>query len=159
MHFSIALFSTLSLLWIYLSQCNFLLWIPIENSNSLNHIHDLESKLLPLKMYIEFTLPLLYNYKGDFLTSICIFFCRDLLNDNIRPSLCTVFTMLTVVLCSCWYVHFLFFKGFLELHPYVFHGGMDFEISFKFRTDRLNGLLLFVYNKDGPDFLAVCKVT
>ncbi|XP_040491950.1 usherin [Ursus maritimus] len=45
--------------------------------------------------------------------------------------------------------------GFLELHPYVFHGGMDFEISFKFRTDRLNGLLLFVYNKDGPDFLAM----
>ncbi|XP_056671906.1 usherin-like isoform X2 [Monodelphis domestica] len=31
---------------------------------------------------------------------------------------------------------------------------MDFEISFKFRTDQMNGLLLFVYNKDGPDFLA-----
>ncbi|XP_041578632.1 usherin [Vulpes lagopus] len=45
--------------------------------------------------------------------------------------------------------------GFLELHPYIFHGGMDFEISFKFRTDQLNGLLLFVYNKDGPDFLAI----
>ncbi|XP_003419924.2 usherin [Loxodonta africana] len=46
-------------------------------------------------------------------------------------------------------------SGFLELHSYIFHGGMDFEISFKFRTDQLNGLLLFVYNKDGPDFLAV----
>ncbi|XP_002760562.4 usherin [Callithrix jacchus] len=45
--------------------------------------------------------------------------------------------------------------GFLELHPYVFHGGMNFEISLKFRTDQLNGLLLFVYNKDGPDFLAM----
>ncbi|XP_058131204.1 usherin [Dasypus novemcinctus] len=45
--------------------------------------------------------------------------------------------------------------GFLELHPYIFNGGMDFEISFKFRTDQLNGLLLFVYNKDGPDFLAM----
>ncbi|XP_058895005.1 usherin [Kogia breviceps] len=45
--------------------------------------------------------------------------------------------------------------GFLELYPYLFHGGMDFEISFKFRTDQLNGLLLFIYNKDGPDFLAM----
>ncbi|XP_069911419.1 usherin isoform X2 [Oryctolagus cuniculus] len=45
--------------------------------------------------------------------------------------------------------------GFLELNPNVFQGGMNFEISFKFRTDQLNGLLLFVYNKDGPDFLAM----
>nr|XP_031294235.1 usherin [Camelus dromedarius]XP_031294237.1 usherin [Camelus dromedarius] len=45
--------------------------------------------------------------------------------------------------------------GFLELYPYTFRGGMDFEISLKFRTDQLNGLLLFVYNKDGPDFLAM----
>ncbi|KAM5300669.1 usherin [Glossophaga mutica] len=45
--------------------------------------------------------------------------------------------------------------GFLELYPYMFHGGLDFEISFTFRTDQLNGLLLFIYNKDGPDFLAV----
>ncbi|KAI5940642.1 Usherin [Manis javanica] len=45
--------------------------------------------------------------------------------------------------------------GFLELAPYVFHAGMDFEISLTFRTDRLNGLLLFIYNKDGPDFLAM----
>uniref|UniRef100_A0A8D0R6P0 Usherin n=1 Tax=Sus scrofa TaxID=9823 RepID=A0A8D0R6P0_PIG len=50
--------------------------------------------------------------------------------------------------------HFLG-MGFLELYPYMFQGGMDFEISFKFRTDRLNGLLLFIYNKDGPDFLAM----
>ncbi|XP_054432559.1 LOW QUALITY PROTEIN: usherin [Pteronotus mesoamericanus] len=45
--------------------------------------------------------------------------------------------------------------GFLELYPDVFRGGLDFEISFTFRTDQLNGLLLFIYNKDGPDFLAV----
>ncbi|XP_003474286.2 usherin isoform X2 [Cavia porcellus] len=45
--------------------------------------------------------------------------------------------------------------GFLQLHPGVFRGGMDFEISLKFRTDQVNGLLLFIYNKDGPDFLAV----
>ncbi|XP_074120778.1 usherin [Sminthopsis crassicaudata] len=44
--------------------------------------------------------------------------------------------------------------GFLELYPHIFPGGMDFEITFKFRTDQMNGLLLFVYNKDGPDFLA-----
>ncbi|XP_004439711.1 PREDICTED: usherin [Ceratotherium simum simum] len=50
--------------------------------------------------------------------------------------------------------HFLG-TGFLELYPYMFHGGMDFEISLKFRTDQLNGLLLFTYNKDGPDFLAI----
>ncbi|XP_039386307.1 usherin [Mauremys reevesii] len=49
--------------------------------------------------------------------------------------------------------HFLG-KGFLELHSDIFHGGLDFEISFKFRTDQLNGLLLFVYNKEGPDYLA-----
>ncbi|XP_055581897.1 usherin [Falco cherrug] len=50
--------------------------------------------------------------------------------------------------------HFLG-KGFLELHSSVFSGGLEFEISFKFRTDQLNGLLLFVYNKDGPDYLAI----
>ncbi|KAJ7402273.1 hypothetical protein BTVI_87954 [Pitangus sulphuratus] len=50
--------------------------------------------------------------------------------------------------------HFLG-RGFLELHSGVFSGGMEFEISFKFRTDQLNGLLLFVYNKDGPDYLAI----
>lgn len=50
---------------------------------------------------------------------------------------------------------FTFFQGFLELHSGVFSGGLEFEISFKFRTDQLNGLLLFVYNEDGPDYLAV----
>ncbi|KAM6459617.1 usherin [Liasis olivaceus] len=49
--------------------------------------------------------------------------------------------------------HFLG-KGFLELHPNIFHGGMDFEISFMFKTDQFNGLLLFIYNKDGPDYIA-----
>ncbi|NXO10183.1 USH2A protein, partial [Oriolus oriolus] len=50
--------------------------------------------------------------------------------------------------------HFLG-RGFLELHSGVFNGGLEFEISFKFRTDQLNGLLLFVYNKDGPDYLVI----
>uniref|UniRef100_A0A8D0L665 Usherin n=1 Tax=Sphenodon punctatus TaxID=8508 RepID=A0A8D0L665_SPHPU len=49
--------------------------------------------------------------------------------------------------------HFLG-KGFLELPSNIFHGGLDFEISFKFRTDQLNGLLLFAYNREGPDYLA-----
>nr|XP_004672060.2 usherin [Jaculus jaculus] len=46
-------------------------------------------------------------------------------------------------------------SGFLELRPHVFHGETDFEISLKFRTDQLTGLLLFIYNKEGPDFLAM----
>ncbi|XP_036133319.1 usherin [Molossus molossus] len=46
-------------------------------------------------------------------------------------------------------------RGFLELDPRVFPGGLDLEISLTFRTDQLNGLLLFAYNQDGPDFLAV----
>ncbi|KYO43601.1 usherin isoform J [Alligator mississippiensis] len=49
--------------------------------------------------------------------------------------------------------HFLG-KGFLELQSDIFHGGLDFEISFQFRTNRMNGLLLFVYNTEGPDYLA-----
>ncbi|XP_039192169.1 usherin isoform X7 [Crotalus tigris] len=49
--------------------------------------------------------------------------------------------------------HFLG-KGFLELHSNIFHGGMDFEISFMFKTDQFSGLLLFIYNKDGPDYIA-----
>ncbi|XP_053139313.1 usherin [Hemicordylus capensis] len=49
--------------------------------------------------------------------------------------------------------HFLG-KGFLELHSNIFYGGLDVEISFIFKTDQLNGLLLFVYNKEGPDYLA-----
>ncbi|NXU70580.1 USH2A protein, partial [Oreotrochilus melanogaster] len=65
--------------------------------------------------------------------------------------------------CSIWEgcpvglsegAHFLG-KGFLELHSGVFSGGQEFEISFKFSTDQLNGLLLFAYNKDGPDYLAI----
>ncbi|KFO25414.1 Usherin [Fukomys damarensis] len=43
--------------------------------------------------------------------------------------------------------------GYLELHSDVFCGGMDFEISLKFRTDQANGLLLFIHNTDSPDFL------
>uniref|UniRef100_A0A8D2ISK6 Usherin n=1 Tax=Varanus komodoensis TaxID=61221 RepID=A0A8D2ISK6_VARKO len=49
--------------------------------------------------------------------------------------------------------HFLG-KGFLELHSDIFHDGLDIEISFTFKTDQLNGLLLFAYNKDGPDYIA-----
>ncbi|XP_062981457.1 usherin [Elgaria multicarinata webbii] len=50
--------------------------------------------------------------------------------------------------------HFLG-KGFLELHSNIFHGGPDIEISFLFKTDQLNGMLLFIYNKEGPDYIAV----
>lgn len=46
-------------------------------------------------------------------------------------------------------------SGFLELHSNTFHGGLNTEISFVFKTDQMNGLLLFVYNKEGPDYLAV----
>nr|XP_056708935.1 usherin [Euleptes europaea] len=51
-------------------------------------------------------------------------------------------------------VHFLG-KGFLELHSNLLLGGLDIEVSFTFKTDQLNGLLLFIYNKEGLDFLAV----
>ncbi|KAM4770863.1 usherin [Rhinophrynus dorsalis] len=47
--------------------------------------------------------------------------------------------------------HFLGF-GFLELYPAVFPGGPDFELSFMFKTDQLKGLLLFIYNTNGPDY-------
>jgi hypothetical protein len=46
-------------------------------------------------------------------------------------------------------------KGFLELPSDTFHAAKDFEISLKFQTDQLNGLLLFIHNTEGPDFLAV----
>ncbi|XP_048212729.1 usherin [Perognathus longimembris pacificus] len=46
-------------------------------------------------------------------------------------------------------------SGFLELHSNIFHGGIEFEISLKFRTDQLNGLLLFIYNEDGSDYMAM----
>ncbi|XP_060102758.1 usherin [Heteronotia binoei] len=51
-------------------------------------------------------------------------------------------------------VHFLG-KGFLELNSNLLLGGLDIEISFTFKTDHLHGLLLFIYNKEGLDFLAV----
>ncbi|EGV92554.1 Usherin [Cricetulus griseus] len=45
--------------------------------------------------------------------------------------------------------------GFLELPSDTFHAAKDFEISLKFQTNQLNGLLLFIHNKEGPDFLAM----
>ncbi|XP_052056319.1 usherin [Apodemus sylvaticus] len=45
--------------------------------------------------------------------------------------------------------------GFLELRSDTFHAAKDFEISLKFQTDQLNGLLLFIHNTEGPDFLAM----
>ncbi|XP_032771366.1 usherin [Rattus rattus] len=45
--------------------------------------------------------------------------------------------------------------GFLELHSDTFHAAKDFEISLKFQTDQLNGLLLFIHNTEGLDFLAM----
>ncbi|XP_030630773.1 LOW QUALITY PROTEIN: usherin [Chanos chanos] len=48
--------------------------------------------------------------------------------------------------------HFLG-QGFLKLKADVFSGGEEFEISFDFRTDQLNALLLFGYDTDGDDFL------
>ncbi|KAM4814939.1 usherin-like, partial [Thomomys bottae] len=50
--------------------------------------------------------------------------------------------------------HFLG-SGFLELHSNTFRGGTEFEISLNFRTDQFNGLLLFTYNKDGSDYMAM----
>ncbi|KAG8443757.1 hypothetical protein GDO86_009076, partial [Hymenochirus boettgeri] len=50
--------------------------------------------------------------------------------------------------------HFLGF-GFLELNPSVFLGGPDLELSFMFKTDQMKGLLLFIYNIDGPDYFIV----
>ncbi|XP_052593935.1 usherin [Peromyscus californicus insignis] len=45
--------------------------------------------------------------------------------------------------------------GFLELRSDTFQAAKDFEISLKFQTNQLNGLLLFIHNKEGPDFLAM----
>ncbi|GAB1285872.1 Usherin [Apodemus speciosus] len=45
--------------------------------------------------------------------------------------------------------------GFLELRSDTFHAAKDFEISLKFQTELLNGLLLFIHNTEGPDFLAM----
>lgn len=46
-------------------------------------------------------------------------------------------------------------SGFLKLEPTVFVGGDDFEISFEFKTDQLNSLLLFAYNTNGKDYIVV----
>uniref|UniRef100_A0A8C7Q6N4 Usher syndrome 2A (autosomal recessive, mild) n=1 Tax=Oncorhynchus mykiss TaxID=8022 RepID=A0A8C7Q6N4_ONCMY len=48
--------------------------------------------------------------------------------------------------------HFLG-QGFLELSPDVFSGGEDFDITFEFRTDQLNALLLFSYNTHTSDYI------
>ncbi|XP_069464673.1 usherin [Ambystoma mexicanum] len=48
--------------------------------------------------------------------------------------------------------HFLG-QGFLELDEHIFQGGMNFDISFDFRTDQLNGLLLLAYNSKGLDYI------
>lgn len=51
----------------------------------------------------------------------------------------------------------LSFSGYLEIDRNVFKGGEDFEISIEFRTDQLNSLLIFTYNKYTEDFMLVRK--
>ncbi|KAL0969312.1 hypothetical protein UPYG_G00225390 [Umbra pygmaea] len=48
--------------------------------------------------------------------------------------------------------HFLG-QGFLELSPEVFGGGEVFDISFEFRTDQLNALLLFSFHTNSSDYI------
>ncbi|KPP71102.1 usherin-like, partial [Scleropages formosus] len=48
--------------------------------------------------------------------------------------------------------HFLG-QGFLQLQPSVFSGGENFEISFEFKSDQLNALLLFAYDTEGDDYV------
>ncbi|TRY59648.1 hypothetical protein DNTS_027391, partial [Danionella cerebrum] len=43
--------------------------------------------------------------------------------------------------------------GFLKLKPGFLVGGDYFEISFEFKTDQLNALLLFAYDTRGKDFI------
>nr|XP_009291422.1 usherin [Danio rerio] len=43
--------------------------------------------------------------------------------------------------------------GFLKVKPEILTGGNYFEISFEFKTDQLNALLLFAYDIDGKDFI------
>ncbi|XP_016350129.1 usherin-like, partial [Sinocyclocheilus anshuiensis] len=43
--------------------------------------------------------------------------------------------------------------GFLKVKPEIFAGGDYFEISFEFKTDQLNAMLLFAYDIDGKDFI------
>jgi len=47
------------------------------------------------------------------------------------------------------------YSGFLKVKPEIFTGGDYFEISFEFKTDQLNALLLFAYDVDGKDFILV----
>lgn len=51
--------------------------------------------------------------------------------------------------------YFLPVSGYLEIDRDVFRGGQDFEISMEFRTDQLNSLLIFTYNKYTEDFMLV----
>lgn len=51
--------------------------------------------------------------------------------------------------------YFLSVSGYLEIDGDVFRGGQDFEISMEFRTDQLNSLLIFAYNKYTEDFMLV----
>lgn len=51
--------------------------------------------------------------------------------------------------------YFLSVSGYLEIDGDVFKGGQDFEISMEFRTDQLNSLLIFAYNKYTEDFMLV----
>ncbi|XP_075060358.1 usherin [Mixophyes fleayi] len=48
--------------------------------------------------------------------------------------------------------HFMNF-GFLELSPTVLPDGPEFDISFMFKTDQLTGVLLFMYNTNGLDYI------
>ncbi|KAL2098580.1 hypothetical protein ACEWY4_005060 [Coilia grayii] len=48
--------------------------------------------------------------------------------------------------------HFLG-QGYLELKREIFSGGQDFQISFEFKTDQLNAMLLFAYDTDGEDYI------
>lgn len=45
--------------------------------------------------------------------------------------------------------------GFLELRPYMFSAGDSFEVSFEFKTDQLNALLLFASDTEGDDYILV----
>ena len=40
----------------------------------------------------------------------------------------------------------------------MFTGGDKFEISFEFKTDQLNALLLFAYDASGQDYILVSLV-
>ncbi|KTG40571.1 hypothetical protein cypCar_00002776 [Cyprinus carpio] len=45
------------------------------------------------------------------------------------------------------------FTGFLKVKPEIFTGGDYVEISFEFKTDQLNAMLLFSYDIDGKDYI------